>query len=244
MKGVEINVWSDVACPWCYVGKRRLEAALAELGDSVERRVHWRAFQLDASAPARYPQSPSYRERLARKYGLAEAEASRMLERMQSVGRSEGIAFDFEKIQGGNTFDAHRLLCFAHAAGAEHGVDLQGALKERLLRAYFSEGVAIGDPQELLLLASDVGLDVDRAGAVLASGEYASEVSDQQQAARQLGVHGVPFFVIGKYGISGAQPAATLLEVLERALEEAPEGEGARRAGDEGSRCAPESCDP
>lgn len=240
MKGLEINVWSDVACPWCYVGKRRLEAALAELGDSAERRVHWRAFQLDPSAPARYPQSPSYRERLARKYGLAEAEASRMLERMQSVGRSEGIAFDFEKIQGGNTFDAHRLLCFAHEQG------LQDALKERLLRAYFSEGVAIGDPQELLVLAAGVGLDVDRAGAVLASREYASEVSQQQQAARQLGVHGVPYFVIGRYGISGAQPPEMLLEVLERALEEAPEapGENASRAGDEGSMCAPEGCDP
>ncbi len=217
--GLQIQIWSDVACPWCFVGKRRLESALAQLSAPVPVSVAYRAFELDPSAPATYPASPSYLERLARKYSVPAPRAAEMIERMCRVGRQEGIAFDFERIQGGNTFDAHRLLWWAEQQ-AGHAV--QSRLKERLLQAYFCEGAAIGDTQALLSIAQQVGLDLEAAGGVLASGEGAAAVREQQRTAARLGISGVPMFVMGRIGVSGAQPADVLLSALRRALGELP----------------------
>lgn len=234
MKKLAVEVWSDIACPWCYVGKRRLEAALALFArrDAVD--LTWRAFELDPSAPrVREPQP--YAERLAKKYG-ASAERSRdMVERMADVARADGLDFRFDRIRPGNTFDAHRLLHLA----AERG--RQDALKERFLRAYLSEGEPIGDPAALARLAAEAGLDPAEVAGVLGGDAYAREVRADEAAAREYGIGGVPFFVIGRYGVSGAQPAEALLEVLNRAWAEA-EAAAAPAPFAASAACGPEGC--
>jgi predicted DsbA family dithiol-disulfide isomerase len=208
---MRIDIWSDVVCPWCWIGKRRLEAALADFPHEVD--VHWRAFELDPSAPA--SRDGSYEERLASKYGCSVEEAAGMTGRMTAVGAQDGIDFRFDRSRPGNTLAAHQLL---HLAG-ERGV--QDAVKERLFRATFTEGEPISDSETLVRLVSEVGLDADEARAVLAEDRYAAEVRHDEEQAQRLGITGVPFFVIeGKYGVSGAQPADVLRQVLDRAWAE------------------------
>ena len=235
MKTLRVDVWSDIACPWCYVGKRRLESALAEFAERDAVRVVWRAFELDPSAP-RVAGSPTpYAARLARKYGTSLPQAQAMIDRMVQVGAGDGIAFDFENIRPGNTFDAHRVLHLAHELG------VQDELKERYLRGYLGEGRAIADHQVLISLATEVGLDADRVSAVLASDDYAAAVRADEEQARTHGIQGVPFFVFGeRYAVSGAQPAALLVQVLERTwteLEAQPDPAFA-----EGAVCGPDGC--
>ncbi len=240
MKKLELEVWSDVVCPWCFVGKRRLEKALAALETVAHASVVWRAFELDPSAPAVHPAEPTHHERLAKKYGLSPAQAEQMLKRMESVGAQEDIAFDFAKLRSGNSFDAHRLLCLARERG------LQNELKERLFKAYFTEGASIGDHQVLTSLGVEVGLDPDEVSGVLESDDFASEVRTEERTAMQLGVRGVPFFVIAnKYGVSGAQPVEVLVEVLERALGEASEESpvDGQTDGSSSTLCTPAGCD-
>lgn len=215
---LSIDVWSDIACPWCYIGKRHLEAALAELdiADAVE--VRWRAFELDPSAPKRRDPSVSYVERLARKYRVPADQAQQMIDRMVNTAAGEGLDFRFDIIQSGNTFDAHRLL---HYAG---GTGRQGALKERLLAAYFTEGEAISDHATLTRLAVDAGLDADAVAAILATDAHAAEVRADQLTARTMGVSGVPFFLVdGRFGVPGAQPTEVMVKVLEQVRTELAE---------------------
>jgi predicted DsbA family dithiol-disulfide isomerase len=232
---LRIDIWSDIACPWCYVGKRRLETAVRQFPHPVE--VIWHSFQLDPSLPRTLPDSPPYVERLARKYSVPVAEAEAMIARMVQTAAQDGLAMDFEHVRPGNTFDAHRLLHLAKQRG------LQDALEERLFAGYLCEGQAIGEPDVLLRLAAAAGLDVDETQGVLAGDAFAREVQGDIAQARALGVSGVPFFVIGeRYGVSGAQPAETLLAVLARAWEEAaaaPEP----GAHPEGAACGPDGCD-
>jgi len=235
-----IEIWSDIACPWCYIGKRRFETALRNTTDVGLVAVTWRAFELDPSAPRGYPKQPPHNERLARKYGVSVAEANQMVGRVVALGKPEGIEFDFDALRGGNTFDAHRLLAFARAGG---DLKQQGALKERLMRAYFCEGAAIGDPSELAGLAQDLGLDPDGVAQVLASDQHAAEVRRDEATARELGVRGVPFFKIGRYGVSGAQPAELLSEVLSKARAESSEGDAADAHGDESAGASDDVCD-
>ena len=216
MQPLAIEIWSDIACPWCYIGKRRFETALANTPAAGPVSIHWRAFELDPSAPKSYPERPGHNERLARKYGVSVAQAEQMVLRVVNLGKPEGIEFDFDTVRGGNTFDAHRLLAFARA----HGAQSQNALKERLLRAYFCEGALIADAAVLSRLAADVGLDADAAFAMLESGTHTSDVRHDEATAAQLGIRGVPFFKIGRYGVSGAQPAELLGEALAKAREE------------------------
>ena len=216
MQPLAIEIWSDIACPWCYIGKRRFETALESTPAAGPVSIHWRAFELDPSAPKSYPERPGHNERLARKYGVSVAQAEQMVLRVVNLGKPEGIEFDFDNLRGGNTFDAHRLLAFARA----HSAQSQTALKERLLRGYFCEGAQISDPATLSRFAADVGLDADAALAMLESGAHASDVRHDQATAAQLGIRGVPFFKIGRYGVSGAQPTELLGEVLEKAREE------------------------
>jgi len=235
MKKLRVDVWSDIACPWCYVGKRRLEAALARFPhrDAVE--VVWRAFELDPSAPRVRDPDVSYAARLAKKYGTQVAQAEAMIQRMTDVAAADGLDFRFDRIRPGNTFDAHRLL---HLAGAR---GMQGALKERLLRAYMTEGEAIGDPAVLLRLAGEAGLDVDEAQGVLTTDAHAEEVREDERQAAALGISSVPFFVVGEHhAVSGAQPAEQLLTVLERVWTEAPQAPDATPA--EGDACGPDGC--
>jgi predicted DsbA family dithiol-disulfide isomerase len=235
---LRIDIWSDIACPWCYVGKRRLEAALTRFREThpdATIELTWHSFQLDPGAPRVLPPETCYAERLARKYGTSPAQGQAMVERMVQIAAADGVAMDFERIRPGNTFDAHRLLHWAHTRG------VQDALKERLLRAYLCEGQPIGEPEALVRLAGDVGLDVDEAQGVVAGDAFAEAVRADLEVARQLGMSGVPFFVFGRrFGVSGAQASEALLGVLEQTWAElAPPPAVAT-----GDSCGPDGCNP
>ncbi len=234
MKTLRVEVWSDIACPWCYVGKRRLEAALARFAHRDEVRIVWRAFELDPSAPRTLSGDTPYVARLARKYGTPVAQAEGMMRRMTEVAAADGLDFHFEKIRPGNTFDAHRLLHLAEERG------LSDAVKERFLRGYLTEGEAIGEPEVLVRLAREAGLDEEQARAVLASDAYAAEVRADEAEAGELGITGVPFFAVaGRYGVSGAQPADVLLGVLTKAWSAMTPLEV---ESTEGAACGPDGC--
>jgi predicted DsbA family dithiol-disulfide isomerase len=233
MKTLRIDVWSDIACPWCFVGKRRLEAALEQFDhrDAVE--VHWHAFELDPSAPRVLPSEPGYVERLARKYRCSPEQGQAMIDRMTQTAAKDGLDFRFDRIRPGNTFDAHRLLHLAHERGQ------QDAVKERFLAGYLEQGEPIGDKAALLRLAVDAGLDEAEVTDVLETDAYADEVRQDEATARTLGVTGVPFFVFGqRIGVSGAQPPETLKQILDQAWAQLDELQIV-----EGAACGPEGCD-
>ena len=210
---MQVEIWSDVVCPWCYVGKRRFEQALAQFSHADDVTVTYRSFELDPAAPT--SRTGTHDEHLARKYGLTVERAHELNEQMTQTAAAEGLDFHFERIRGGNTFDAHRLLHLARDRG------LQLELKERLLLATFTEGEPIADRDALVKLAADVGINPDEARQVLDSDTYADDVRADEQQAAAYGITGVPFFVVDqKYGVSGAQPAGVLLEVLQRAYDE------------------------
>lgn len=211
---MQVEIWSDVVCPWCYIGKRRFEQALAGFAHRDEVTIVWRSFELDPHAPAE--RIGSYAELLGRKYGRGPEWAARSLQHMTDVAAEEGLDFDFGAVRPGNTFDAHRLL---HLAGER---DLQEDLKERFLRAYFTEGQAVGDPTVLARLAVEVGLDADEVDAVLAGDTYGDHVRADEAAAEELGVSGVPFFVLDrKFAVSGAQDTPVFVQALDRAWQKA-----------------------
>jgi predicted DsbA family dithiol-disulfide isomerase len=233
MARLGIDIWSDIACPWCYIGKRRLEKALANFPGRESVHIVWHAFELNPSAP-REDNAGKYSERIAKKYGTSARDAEGMISRMTDVAKAEGLNFDFEIIRPGNTFDAHRLLHLALRQG------LQDKVKERFLRAYFSEGEGISDTKTLLRLAVDAGLEAEQVQAVLESDAYAREVREDEAEARELGINGVPFFVLAeRYAVSGAQPS----EVLEQALEQAHRAieEPAPEYSEE-AVCGPDGC--
>jgi predicted DsbA family dithiol-disulfide isomerase len=244
MKKLRVDVWSDIVCPWCYVGKRRLEAALARFAhrDAVE--VIWRAFELDPKAPAATEPQMPHAERLARKYGMTVQQAAARTRQLVELAAADGLDFQFDRTRPGNTFHAHRLLHLA----AEKGV--QDQAKERLLRAYMTEGEAIGDIEVLERLAPEAGLDREEARRVLTSDAYAADVREEEEAAQQIGITGVPFFVIGeRYAVSGAQPAEILLRALTQAWNDdaakSPTGEIEPQdvADNAGAMCGPDGCD-
>ncbi|MDP9779149.1 putative DsbA family dithiol-disulfide isomerase [Nakamurella flavida] len=210
---VNIDIWSDVVCPWCYIGKRRFETAVAAFPHADELQIRWHSFQLDPSAPAE--EAGTQAERLSAKYGTGLAQAEKMLTDMTGTAAAEGLDFHFDRLCGGNTFDAHRLLHLAWARG------VQSDLEERLFDATFSRGLPVGDHATLTELAVEAGLDRDEVSAVLAGDDYATDVRADLAQARQFGITGVPFFVIdGKYGVSGAQPAELLGQALTQAWSE------------------------
>jgi predicted DsbA family dithiol-disulfide isomerase len=205
-----VEIWSDVVCPWCYIGKRRFEAAVAQFDGDVE--VVWRSFELDPGAPATREHSAA--EHLASKYGMSVEQAEASHAQMTELAAQEGLEYHFEKARGGNSFDAHRLIHLAAAQGK------QGEAQERVMRAYFTEGVAIGDREQLIALGDELGLEDVR--AALESDEYADAVRADEVLAQRIGIQGVPFFVLDRrYGVSGAQPAEMLVQALEKAAEPA-----------------------
>ncbi len=231
---MRVEIWSDVVCPWCWIGKRRFEQALAQFPHRDEVEVVWRSFELDPSAPAE--RAGDLAHHLADKYGVSRAEAQAMIARMTETASVDGLDFRLDIARSGNTFDAHRLLRLAADRGLQH------ELKERLFAAYLTEGRAIGDRDTLLAVAKEAGLDVAEARAVLDGDGYADAVRADEAEAAALGITGVPFFVFDRrYGVSGAQPAGLLREVLDRVwAESAPltvVGSGAA-AGCEGDSCA------
>jgi predicted DsbA family dithiol-disulfide isomerase len=228
---MRVEIWSDVVCPWCYVGKRNFESALAGFEHRDEVELVWRSFELDPSAPTE--REGDYVTHLARKYGMSRDQAQNMIESMTAKGATVGLVLDFDQARPGNTFDAHRLIHFA----AENGV--QGALKERLLRATFSEGEPIADRTALVRLAEEVGLVGDEAATVLDSDAYAADVRADEELAMDLGISAVPFFVIDrKFGIPGAQPPDVILQALQRAWEKAAATSVTAAPGCDGDACA------
>lgn len=202
---MKIEIWSDIACPWCYVGKVRFEKALSayEHADAVE--VGWRSFQLQPDAPREKPGLTA--AHLAEKYGIGLAQAHEMMSRVTQVAADEGLEFHLDKAVAANTFDAHRLV--------HHAEDRGVTLMRRLMHAYQSEGANVADHETLLRLAEEVGLDRGEAAAMLAGDAYAAAVRADFSRARGFGVSGVPFFVIDEqHGISGAQPVAFFLRAL------------------------------
>jgi predicted DsbA family dithiol-disulfide isomerase len=206
---MQVEIWSDVVCPWCYLGKRYFEQALERFPHRDEVEVIYRSFELDPSAPPGVT-TPTV-ETLAGKYGMGLEQAREAQRQMEQRAAQAGLTFRMEDLRSGSTRDAHRLLQLAGARG-------KGAeLAERLHRAYFTDQASIFDHASLAGFAADVGLDRDQALAVLAGDQYAQAVEADEQVAYSLGVTGVPFFVIDRrYGISGAQPAETITQVLER----------------------------
>jgi predicted DsbA family dithiol-disulfide isomerase len=210
---MNVEIWSDVVCPWCYIGKRRFERAVASFGHPGEVTVTYRSFELDPDAPAQ--RTGTHAEHLARKYGMTIAQAEQASQQMTQRAAADGLEFRFDLIRGGNTFDAHRLLHLAK----DHG--LQPQMKERLLRATFTEGLPIADKPALVRLATEAGLPAAQVQAVLDGDAYADAVRADEQRAARYGISGVPFFVAdGKYAVSGAQPPEVLLQLLRRAYDE------------------------
>jgi predicted DsbA family dithiol-disulfide isomerase len=204
---MDVEIWSDVACPWCYVGKRRFEAALERFEHRDEVHVSWRSFELDPGAPREREGDRS--ERLAEKYGMTVEQARDAEARLTAVAAEEGLDFRFDIARSGSTFDAHRLV---HLAG-EHG--LEDAMKERLLRAYFTEGELMADHDTLARMAVEVGLDELDARETLAGDRFAEQVREDERTAGELGIAAVPTFVVERrLGVSGAQSPDALLELL------------------------------
>jgi len=214
--GVRIDIWSDVVCPWCFVGKRRLEAALAEFEHADQVEVVYRSFQLDPSAPQHGHELTT--PVLARKYGRTEDEMRQMQQQLTELAAVEGLSFRLLETVHTRTIDAHRLL---HLALAEGGPALQATLKESLLSAYFEDAQDVGDHTVLRREALSAGLDPERVDEVLEGEEFADAVVADIDAAMDLGVSGVPFFVVDRrYGISGAQPTEVFSQVLTQAWAE------------------------
>ena len=209
-----MDIWSDVACPWCFIGKRRFEAAVADFsagGDVVE--VEYHSFELSPDTPVDY--TGSHTDFLSQHKGIPAANAQQMLDQMTELGQTVGIAYDYESLHTTNTVKAHQLLHLAKSQGK------QLEMKERLLSAYFEEGRHVGRIDELADLAADIGLDRDLTVKSLESDEFLDDVLADKAQAVAYGINGVPFFVInGKYGVSGAQESAVFVDVLQQAAAE------------------------
>jgi predicted DsbA family dithiol-disulfide isomerase len=211
---MEVEIWADVVCPWCYLGKRHFEQALNGFDQAGKVQVVYRSFELDPTAP-RGVTTPTV-ELLAQKYGMTPDQARQAQRQMEERATADGLTFRMDGLRSGNTKDAHRLLHLAKAS------DRQGELMERLQRAYFTEQDSIFDHDALTRLAVGAGLDPGEVADVLASDRYSDHVETDEAMARSIGATGVPLFVIDRrYGISGAQPAETITGVLERAWSEA-----------------------
>jgi predicted DsbA family dithiol-disulfide isomerase len=209
---MQVDIWSDIACPWCYVGKRRLESALESFEHAEEVQVRWHSFELDPNAPPE--REGDNATNLARKYGMTREQALERLGEMTALAAEDGLEFHFEKARGGNTFDGHRLTHMALA------YDLQDAMKERLMRAYLTEGELISDRATLRRLALEVGLPEGPVDELLGGELYADEVRTDEYTASRLGISGVPFFVVDRsFAASGAQSPDHLLAVLRHAWE-------------------------
>ena len=208
---MHIDIWSDVVCPWCYLGKRRLERALEDFDHRRDVTIAHRAFQLDPARPKH--ETTNRRQMLMQKYLLTEDQVRSMAQKMERTAAADGLSYRLSA-DGvtGNTFDAHRLLHFAKRQGREQ------AMLDRLYRAYFGEQRSIFDVDALVMLANEAGLEADETRTMLQSDAYAKEVAADQREARMLGVNGVPFFVIDdRYAVSGAQPVDIFRQTLRQA---------------------------
>jgi predicted DsbA family dithiol-disulfide isomerase len=209
---MNVEIWSDIACPWCYIGKRHFEAALAEFEYADDVNVTWRSYELDPSAPTEVPGSSV--EIIAAKYGMSVEQAHAAEARVTQTAADAGLDYHLDRSRMGSTFDAHRLVHLAK----QH--ELQDAMKERMFQARFIDGELMSDPETLVAAAVEVGLPEDEVRATLASDRFADEVRADEETAREFGITGVPMFVIDrKFGASGAQPSEQLLGLLRHGWE-------------------------
>lgn len=210
---MKIEIWSDFVCPFCYIGKRRLELALDKFEYKNEVKVVFRSFELDPNAKKEY--SENIHELIAKKYSIPLEQAKASNNKLVNQAKELGLNYNFDDLQPTNTFDAHRLV---HYAKSENKIN---ELTERLLKAYFVDSLNLSDHEVLSKLALEVGLDVNKALSILKSDKYTSDVRADEELASNIGVTGVPFFVFNnKYAVSGAQPPELLLEVLEKVKNE------------------------
>ncbi|MGI4734327.1 MAG: DsbA family oxidoreductase [Janthinobacterium lividum] len=232
---MKVEIWSDVVCPFCYVGKRKFENALGQFAHRDDVQIEWKSFEL---TPDFVPTpGENVHASLAKKKGVSEAEGRQMSDRMTLIAKEVGLDYDFGRTIPANTFLAHQLIHF----GAHHGQ--QGAMKERLFAAYYLEGQDINLVDTLAKLAAEIGLDAAEARRELLAGTYASEVRRDEYEAQQIQVRGVPFFVFDdKYAVSGAQPSEVFAEVLDTVWAEAhPKTQPTMLA--DGPACVPDGCD-
>jgi predicted DsbA family dithiol-disulfide isomerase len=215
--GISIDIWSDIACPWCYIGKRRLEAGLALLGDQAPPvQLTYHSFELAPDTPVDFEGNEI--EFLAQHKQLPAEQVQQMLDQVAGVAAEAGLDYDFDALRHTKTLAAHQLLHLAKAHGR------QVELAERLFRAYFTEGGHVGHVDQLVGYAAQVGLDPQEARAALADGRYAADVQADLDQAVAYGIQGVPFYVIdGRYGISGAQPAEAFAQALAQVAAERAE---------------------
>ncbi|MFT4299041.1 MAG: DsbA family oxidoreductase [Aeromicrobium sp.] len=208
---VKVDIWSDIACPWCFVGKRRFEQGAAEFGGEVE--VEYHSFELSPDTPVSYAGSEA--QFLAEHKRIPQPQAEHMLAQMTEIAAGEGLAYDFAALRHANTVLAHQALHLAKARGR------QVELKERLLRAYFEEGRDLNRIEQIAALAADVGLDAAEVTAALTEDRYLEDVRADQRQAVEYGIGAVPFFVVGgRFAVSGAQEPAVFAEALRRAAQE------------------------
>ena len=207
-----VEVWSDIVCPWCYIGKRRFEAALDQFEHANQVEVRWRSFELDPRAPFRRPKTMA--AHLAAKYGMSLEQAEDRLGYMDEIAAAEGLQYDLARTQGGNTFDAHRLIHLGYTRDAGTGA----AVKETLLYAYFTELQPISEPEVLVEVGAKCGLDPDDVAGLLGSDRFAEDVRRDEAEATSLGCTGVPFFVFDRaFAVPGAQEMDTFLITMRRA---------------------------
>ena len=210
---MKVEIWSDIACPWCYIGRRRFEKALDQFAHHAEVEVIWRIYQLDPNAPLDY--AGSVNDLLVQRYGMSGEKAELTHIRVTDLAAQEGLDYHLENAHPVNSLDAHRLIHLA----AHH--QLQGEMKERLQKAYFTEGMVVSDPDTLVQLALEVGLDPDETRQMLASSDYTAAVQADILRGQAFGCDGVPYFIFDeKYAVSGAQPVKLFLSAFERAWAE------------------------
>ena len=208
---MQVEIWSDVICPWCYIGKRRFETALASFAQRESVQVIWRSFELDPNSPRQLP--GTLEEMLAQKYSVSQQQAAAMNARVTALAKEVGLEYRLANARPGNTFDAHRLLHFATSR------QLGDRATESIMHAYFCEGLAVGDRSALARLAPEFGIAESNVLAMLKSDAYADEVRADGARAATFGITGVPFFVFDeKSDISGAQPVAVFADALQQAL--------------------------
>ena len=231
---MRVEIWSDVACPWCYIGKVRFERAVAEFGRPVE--VTYRSYQLDPSLPPHDDRSEV--DYLVERKGMSRDQVRGMIAHVCEAAAGEGLAFDFDRLVVANSFTAHRLLHHAKAHGRLP--ELKGAL----LAAHFEQGCDIGDPETLVAVAASVGLDAGESRDVLLSKRYTDDVRADIAEARQIGVTGVPFYVFeDQYAVSGAQPSEVFVDVLRQVWTMTRPQLVTLGGPVDGEACGPEGCD-
>ncbi len=236
---MRIDIWSDVVCPWCFIGKRRLETALTTFEHADDVEIVWHSFQLDPGAPSTPVETVA--EALGRKYGGGPDAGRTMIDRVEAVAAEEGMIWRHHDSLRVGTMDAHRLL---HLALHDGGPETQGRVKEALLAAYFIDARNVADHDELRAIVTGAGIDAAAVDRVLGSTEYADEVWADIERAQALGATGVPFFVVdNKFGVSGAQPAEAFTQVLDRAWSEShPVVEMLAGGQASGEACGPDGC--